>query len=206
MNEREMDLDDLPPTLYEIEQRRFDLETRRNHKRERIRIRRDNDKKGHAEPVPGTTLYVQLDGSVTKRNRSGIRFERGQQVSVTVIDADDAETKAQQETGKLVVNVYGAERILEDSALHVYAQPTVEHDVEALKTRNSALEEELRVTRADRDELHKTIRDARMGAKDAGDGKPARLQAAAAARAAAAQTSAPTTEHSEFGAPAPDKK
>ncbi len=211
MNDLHADDEDLPPTMHELEMRRQDAETRRNYRRELLRIRRDNAKRGHAEPVQGTTLYVQLDGSVSRRRRAGIGFERGQQVAVEVVSATDEEVKAIQATGKNVVNVYGAEQILEDNALHVYAQPMADIGIEALKQSHASLEEELRVTRAERDDLQAKIRDARMTAKDPGDGRPGRLAAAAkvAQTSAPASAAAPTTasaEHSEFGAPAPDKK
>lgn len=200
--------EDLPPTMYEIEQQRHAIVTAQNERRERLRLRRANQAKGHDEPTHGTVLHVQLDGSVSKRNRAGIRFERGQRVAVNVLDVPDEEIAARQAQGQAVVNVYGAERILEDTSLHVFEAPATEEDVDALKRHASDLQHQLDTERARSAELQAMVRQARMSAKDLGDGKPSRLNAAREVKAQASATSTPAPgEHSEFGAGDPaDKK
>lgn len=203
-------LADLPPTPFELEQERHAITTQQNELRERLRLREANEAKGHAEPKPGDKLHVQLDGSVTRRGRAGIRFERGARVELEVIDGTEEDVAAKQRAGAAVVSVLGAERIFEDTALHVFSAPMSPDEVEDLRAAKAAVEEELRVTRAERDELTAKVRAARMSAPDSPDGRPTRLAAAAKVKAEA-QTSAPATapaspaaagaEHSEFGAP-----
>jgi hypothetical protein len=182
--------DDLPPTPFEIEERRHQIISAQNALRERRRLRANNQANGHDEPQPGMTLHIQLDGSVNRRGRAGLRFEKGQRMSVTVVDASDDEVAAMQRSGKAVVNIYGAERLLEDTALHVYPTAMTEEDIGDLKAKNAALEEELRVSNEERSKLREAMRAARMAAEDKGDGRPVRMQAAKAAAAAVASTSA----------------
>lgn len=206
MNDR-FDDQDLPPTFFEIEQRRHDEVNKQNARRERMRLRRDNAAAGHDEPKHGDVLHVQLDGGVTvKRNRAGIRFERGQRHQIKVVDRPDSEVAAMQRSGASVVTIEGAERILEDSSLHVFNSPADMDTLSELQSVKSQLEEELRVTRAENAELAAAMRAARQSAKDPGDGSPARLQAAAAAKVAAAGKPKPAAPESEFGTSGPETK
>lgn len=196
----------LTPTLYEQEQQRNAIIIKENDRRERIRIRRDNAARGFDQPKPGDKLHVQLDGSAgVRRTRAGIKFERGVRVTVEVVDMSEEDVRDAQagrlspaELAKLpdestrewaarvrvqernVVSVYGAEQILEDSALHIYqhAPAADEEALEALRARNLQLEEEIRASHADRAELARLRREARMNAPDTNDGRPTRLRAA----------------------------
>lgn len=210
-------LADLPPTPFELEQERHAITTKQNEVRERLRLRQANKAKGHDEPKPGDVLHVQLDGSVSRRGRAGIRFERGARVELKVIEGTEEEVAAEQRAGKAVISVLGAERIFEDSALHVFSTPMSADEVADLRAANLALEEELRETKAERDELSAKMRQARMSAPESPDGRPTRLAAAREVKAKAEASAAATTtqtpaaanppgEHSEFGAPAPGNK
>ena len=201
-----------PMTPFEIEQLRHEKVTATNIAKERIRLRKANAKKGFDEPTVGQKYHVQLDGSVHRRGRSGVRFERGATVEITVVSDDEhAEIKARAPDAP-VVTVEGAERIIEDTALHVFERPPAADDLDALRRSHAAVEEELRASRADAAKLRQAIAEmtARRNAPESTDGKPAKLQAQAAARAAApaAQASAPATPAAaDFGGPPPgDKK
>lgn len=198
-------IEDLPPTPFEIEQARHARVTQDNNLRERYRVRRANQARGFDEPTIGRTYHIQLDGSVTRRTRSGMRFERNRRVELTVVsDEDFAAAKARSPEAP-VVTVLGAEYIIEDSALHVYETPLSDVDVDELKRSHAALEEEVRLTREDNTRLRAQLaeRAARMSAPESSDGRPARLPAARAVRAAAEAAAAPTAPaptHGDFGA------
>lgn len=189
-----MTLENLPPTPFELEQQRHTMTLAQNELRERLRLRQANQAKGFPEPKPGDVLYVQLDGSVSRRTRAGIRFEKGVQIEVKIVD--DARVAELRASGRIVASVAGAERIIEDSSLHVYRQSMSADDIDALRRKHAAVEEELKATRSERDALQAALRTARMEAKDAGDGKPSRLAAAAKVRA-----TAEATPSGDFGAP-----
>jgi hypothetical protein len=199
----ETDLDDLPPTLHEQEVARNRVVIRANERRERARVRAANAKRGFSEPTPGDTLFVQLDGSITRRTRSGVRFERYTRIEVQVVEGTEEEVKAKQvakvASGGVVdfVSVLGAEYIIEDMALHVYESPAATADVQELERRKAAVEEELKVSRAENARLQEALRKerkARQSAVDTGTGAPNRLQAAAAAREAAGHVPPPADQ------------
>jgi hypothetical protein len=175
-------LEDLPPTLFEQAAERDRIITESNERRERIRLRRANKQAGYKEPAPGDTLHVQLDNTVTKRTRGGIRFERGHRRTIKVVEETGDALLELQRSGHDVTDVYGAERILEDAALHVYSTATVDRDADELAARNAQLEEELRLERAEHESLKKRLREARQAAPASSDGAPTRLQAAAKVR------------------------
>lgn len=183
--------EELPPTPYEQMQERDRITIGQNERRERIRLRRENQKAGHSEPKPGDVIHVQLDNTVRNRTRAGLRFERSIRRTVRVVDAEGAELEAMQKNGADVVDVLGAERILEDQALHVYKTAAEDLDLADLQAKNAALEEENRLMRAEHEALKRKVREARQGAAPSETGAPNRL---AAARAAGGSESAP-----EFG-------
>lgn len=191
---------ELPPTPFELEQRRHQITLAQNDERERRRLRKANQANGHDEPTPGTVLHVQLDGSVTRRNRAGIRFERNTRVPVLVVEGDEFEIAARRGRGEMVVSVQGAEQIYADTALHVFGQASSDADVDTLRSQKDTLEEELRVMRSENDALNARIKAARLAAPESTDGRPTRLRAAAAARGG---TEGPPAE---FGANPDDKK
>ena len=191
--------DDLPPTPFEIEEARHAKISAENAHRERARLHRDNRRAGHPVPKDGDTFYVSLDRTVPRRTRSGLKFEKDNpRVAVQIRDLPDAEIAEMQRSGVYVVGIEGAERLLEDAALHVHhrAQDLDDRDVEALRAQTRAVEEELKTTR---EEL-KRLRDARMNAPDKGDGRPSRIPAGQAAGAK------PAGEAAEDFGPPPAKK
>lgn len=177
------DLADLPPTQFELDRLRDERTISANERRERRRLRMANRRAGHSEPRPGDVMFVSIaDRNLARRTRAGVRFERGARVEVKILDRTDDEIRALQLAGAAVVNVYGAERILEDEALAVRSNPgTADMDMARLRQANQDLEAE---NQLQREEL-KRLREARQSAVDTGDGRPNRLQAA---RAAAATT------------------
>jgi len=209
----------LPMTQFEIDQLRHTLVNEINEKRERHRLRAANRAKGHDEPKVGQKLHVQLDSSITRRTRAGTRFEKGTRVTLTIVsDQEYAAAKAVSDAAP-VVTVFGAERIIEDSALHVFESPMSDADVADLRRQNQELEEALAVERAAHADLraaHAAMK-ARRDAPDSTDGKPTKLAAQAAARAAAPAASAPSAPagrpaasapatQNDFGSPAEEKK
>lgn len=202
----------LPMTQFEIDQLRHTLVNEINEKRERHRLRSANAAKGHKEPKVGEKLHVQLDSSITRRTRAGMRFEKGSRVMLTVVsDEDYAAAKAKSDIAP-VVTVFGAERILEDTALHVFESPATDNDVAELRKQNEQLEADLRAAQDQNADLRRAMdaMRARRDAPESTDGKPTKLPAQAAARATAAQasapgkpaaTSAPATQN-DFGTPA----
>jgi hypothetical protein len=170
---------DLPPTPFELQTAR-DLEAVKvNNERERRRRRRANQALGYAEPKPGDKLHVQLDSTLLRRGRAGLRLERGRRVTVEVVDMEPEELALAQLNGRLVVSVDGAEQIIEDTSLHKASDPaTTFEDRAQLEARNQELEQELQLARAEM----KRMREARQAAGDSKQGEPARLQAAARAR------------------------
>jgi hypothetical protein len=199
MQETYTGLEDLPPTPFEVDTERHRIVTEQNARRERIRLRKANAKKGFAEPKVGEVLHIQLDGTITRRTRGGVRFERGQRIPVTVVDMDPDRLRQAQMSGQSVTDIAGAERIIEDTMLHVYRSAGGSADQSATEAKLAAVEEELRITRADL----ARAREARMEAIDKGDGSPARLAAARKVAAAAgkppAAAGATEVDH-EFGA------
>jgi hypothetical protein len=182
--------DDLPPTPFELEERRHAVIRDQNERRARRDLRARNQKKGHDEPRPGTSLFIQLDGSLYRRGRAGLRFEKGQRSEVKILDKSDEEIREMQRSGAMVVNPYGAELLLDDSALHVFPQALTDIELEDLKASHAQVEEELRLSREENARLRSEVRAARMAAEPSTDGRPTRLPAAAKAAAAAAASNA----------------
>lgn len=206
-----VDEDGLPMTPFAIDQLRHSRMTAINEKRERLRLRRSNDKKGFEEPKVGQVYFVQLDGSITRRSRGrdprwdypGIRFERNKRVEITVVSDEDYEKTKSNTPDANVVTVHGAELIIEDGALHVFETPMSSEDIGEIRQRNTELEEELQLARAEVAKLRQAAAEmkARREAPDSPEGKPNKLAAARAERVAGASTG------NEFGAPAdPAKK
>lgn len=177
----------LPMTPFEIEQLRHQIVSDINAKRERFRLRAANQAKGFDEPKVGQTYHVQLDGSISRRQRGGLRFERGARVEVKVVsDADFEKIKANAPDAP-VVTVHGAERIIEDTAFHVFDRP-MEEDAERLRQHNAQLVAELEAAREDAAELRRAmeVMKARRAAPESPEGKPTKLAAQAAVRSDAA--------------------
>lgn len=182
--------EDLPPTSAEMMEATNRLVTQENTLRERLRVARDNRRKGLPAPAVGAKLYVSLDRAIDARRRAGVRFERGHRSTIEVIDATDEEVIAIQEKNVFpkgvdgVVNVWGAEQILEDDALlvHQTAEAVDPQEVKGLRDHNQAVERE---NAALREEVAK-LRQARMAAPPSAHGEPSRL---IAAREAASQSS-----------------
>lgn len=130
---------------------------------------------GLPEPKPGDRLYVQLQVGITQRSRAGVVFQANRRTVVEVVEADSPPEDRRPESGvDACVTPAQAEEILEDTALSVGARSGGEVDGAKLRAQVERLE-------AENQKLRTKIRDARMNAKDSGDGKPVRLQAARAA-------------------------
>lgn len=147
-----------------------------NAARERVRLAAKNRAAGHPEPTPGDRFYVQLQIGLSQRSRAGVVFVANKRTVVEIVEDGGAPEKRDPNVDAYVTPAR-AEEILADTALTVGARSGGEVDaaklraeVDRLETENKELREAARV------------RDARMGAEDAGDGKPARLRAARAAR------------------------
>lgn len=179
----DVSLEELPPTQFELDQHRHGLVSLQNEARERRRVAKTNREAGHPAPRVGDKMFVSIgDRTLMRRSRAGIRFEgKGQRKTVSIIDATDDEIKVLQAepNSQDVVNVWGAEQILADEALSINQRAIAPEELDEVKRRNDALEEE---NRAMREDLRK-LREARQGAKDDGDGAPARLIAQREAKA-----------------------
>lgn len=197
---------ELPPTLHEQQMMRDREVMSLNAERERRRLYEANRAAGHPTPRVGDKLHVQLDSSVSRRGRAGIRFERGKRITLEIVDVDENGcvqglpirtdrdghplpnlngtplAQLQRDMGLLIISVEGAEAIYEDSALHksTYADSSSFEDMTALAQRNAQLEEELQLARVE----NKKLREARQAAGESKQGEPARLQAAAKAKTA----------------------
>lgn len=201
-------LEDLPPTQFELDQHRHALVGLQNEARERRRVVKANRAAGHPAPRVGDKLYVSIgDRTLMRRSRAGLRFEgKGQRKTVEVVDATDEEIKVMQAepNSQDVVNVWGAEQILADEALSINQRAIAPEELDEVRRRNDALEEENRTMR----EENRKLREARQGAKDEGDGAPARLIAQREAKAkleAEGKIKPKTTDDVGFGKD-PEKK
>jgi hypothetical protein len=200
--------EDLPPTPAEIMEATNRLVSANNEERERLRVARDNRRRGYDEPRPGSKMYVSLDRTIEARRRAGVRFERGHRFTVLVVDASDAEVALAQEEIRMpdgkalpagvdgVVNPWGAEQILADDALTVHQNAASPEDAEQLRRENEALAVEASKLREEVASL-RSVRDARISAGPSEHGEPSRLIAAREATSRAAAAAA--THGEEFG-------
>ena len=200
-----IDEDGLPMTPFAIDELRHARIRELNDKRERNRLRRANAKRGFDQPKVGQTYHIQLDGSITRRSRGadpafpgvpGIRFERNKRVEVTVVSDDEFQDVKSRHPETPVVTVHGAERILEDDALHVFEAPMTDADVEQLTQERDSARSDLKLQTEENARLNALVAEmrARRNAPESKDGQPTKLPAQQAARAAAAQTSAPAAK------------
>lgn len=196
--------EDLPPTPAEEMEARNRLVSKENDRRERRRIFISNRAKGHDEPRPGNRMFVSLgDRTIEARRRAGVRFERGHRATVLIVDDSDETVAKAQEMGQFpegvdgVVNVYGAEQILEDDALVVHQSAASPEDVQLLRRQKEDLEREVVRMR----EENAALRAARMSAPKSEHGEPSRL---IAAKNAASKAGTETT--AEFGKDPKDPK
>jgi len=126
------------------------------------------------EPKPGDRLYVQLQVGIAQRSRAGVVFQARKRTVVEVVEADAPPDGRCPGVGvDACVTPAQAEEILEDTALSVGARSGGEVDGAKLRDENERL-------MAENNEMRAKLREARMNAKDSGDGKPARLAAARA--------------------------
>lgn len=165
----------LQPTPFELEQTRHAKVAAVNAKRERLRLAAQNRKNNHPAPRVGDTFFVSPARGIKARGRAGVRFADGDaRTRVDVVDESDDDVLVAQRAGKVVVNLYGAEQILADTALTVHRSASVDVDNAKLRERLEAVEAE---NKALRDE-QAAARKARMAAKDSDTGAPSRLPAA----------------------------
>lgn len=184
-NEPDITNVDLPPTQFEIDEQRHRATLALNELRERRRLTAANRAAGFPAPKPGDTLYVSIsDRNIPQRTRAGVRFEgRGARSTVQVVDLSDQDVANEQQAGRQVVNVWGAERILADDALTVNQRAGDPEELEALRRRIAELEAQAAEDdRRERAEA-KSLRDARRNAPESSDGRPSRLIAQQEARA-----------------------
>lgn len=172
-------------TDHDKEQARHNAIRELNVTRDRARRAVKNRNQGHAQPKPGDVLHVSLARGLDRRTRAGIIFMKGPSQEVKIVDASDDRIVELRARGQAVVNVHGAEELLEDSGPHgalvVRAAAFSEEDVTQQAAVILDLERQNRELRAqleqERAELQKK-REARRAAVDTGDGKPVRLAAA----------------------------
>jgi hypothetical protein len=148
--------------------------TRRNDEKSRAKLAADNRAAGKAEPRPGDVLYVTPARGIKFRGRAGLRFTDAERTKVVVLEED-----ATAKPGEVGVSVDGAEQILGDDSLVVFQTAAAAGDALALRAQLDARESELEAARS---EIARLRAEARRGAKDPGDGTPARLRAAAAVK------------------------
>lgn len=146
-----------------------------NERKERARVAAENRARGFPEPQPGDRLYVTSGRGIRQRARAGILFVEAEPTEVVVVGELD-----ERPTGVKSVTVSGAELILNDPALNVRARNAADADLVALRRQVADRDAELATLKA---EHARVLREARMSAKDPGDGSPARLRAAQKARA-----------------------
>jgi hypothetical protein len=138
-----------------------------NAERSRAQRAERNRANGLPAPTVGNRLFVTCMRGVVRRGRAGLRFAVNERREVEVVDLPPAELAARQATGAAVVDVDGAEEILEDTALIVYkaSGPGEETTDAQLRAENVELRAQLAAAR-------------RNAGPDAGDGSSARLKAA----------------------------
>lgn len=181
----------------------------RNLRRERARRATKNRRRGLPEPKIGDFLHVAIARGISQRNRAGLIFERNKSTKVEVVDVE-AEALADRQRTELVVDVAGAELLLEDDALIVRQSPAGDEDMlEARATIESHLAEIAKL-RAELDLARGSAKkDARRAASAAdNDVAPSRLAAAKAAgkkfdEGQQAGNLLPTGKFAGTGAPAP---
>lgn len=204
----------LPMTPFEIDQLRHVMVNEMNAKRERFRIRAANDRRGFKEPKIGQELHVQLDSSISRRTRAGMRFEKSARLTLTVVSDDEYAAAKAINAAAPVITVLGAEQIFEDTALHTFEAPMSDAGVAELRAKAEDLERQLAAERESHASTARALEvmKARRAAPESTDGKPNKLAAQAAARAGDAQTSAPAPKagapapSNDFGGPAKDEK
>lgn len=157
------------PTSEEVEAMHAEVREG-NARKERARVAAANRAAGFPVPQPGDRLFVTSGRGLKLRARAGIAFNDLTPVEVLVIgELDDPPA------GVRCVTVSGAEAILNDSALNVRGRNSTDAEVHGLRRELADRDAEIERLRA---ENARVLREARMGAKDAGDGSPARLTAA----------------------------
>lgn len=159
-----------------------------NEARERRRLAAANRAAGHAKPDPGVVLYVESARGV--RGRARHRFQAGVRAPITVVGPDD-------ELKPGCVREHEAELILADMGLLVGARNATEVEAGQLRAVIAQQEAELEKLRSDN---ARYVREARRGAKDDGQGGPARLRAADKARSDRPDPGSATTTD-DFGSP-----
>lgn len=146
-----------------------------NEAKERARVARENRAKGFSEPKPGDRLYVSSGRGIRMRSRAGISFNEMERTEVHVYaEGDDPPA------GVKSVTTHGAELILADLSLNVMGRNAT--DAEAADLRRQLADRDSENARL-KAENARLLREARMGAKDAGDGSPQRLLAQRKAKA-----------------------
>lgn len=145
-----------------------------NEVKERIRVAAENRAAGKRRPEPGDHLFVEAARGLPakRRARAGIVFFEGRRRDLLVVGEDDT-------VGQDQIRVHQAEIILSDPDLVVGSQGASENEASGLRAELARKETELAQLRADN---ARYVRDARLAAKDDGQGGPARLRAAAKAR------------------------
>lgn len=146
--------------------------------RERSRLAAENRARGSAKPTPGDRLYVMSARGIPQRSRAGCAFNHDKRTEVLVVE-DGQPTGAVMDgathTGRYTVDVNGAEMILADNALTVTTQGATDFDASELRKQLASKDAEIDRLKA---QHARDLREARMSAKDTGDGRPARLDAA----------------------------
>lgn len=145
-----------------------------NEVKERARVAAENRAAGKRRPEPGDHLFVEAARGLPakRRARAGIVFFEGRRRDLLVVSDDDT-------VGQDQIQVHQAEVILSDPDLVVGSHGASETEAAGLRADLAKKEAENAQLRA---ELSRHVREARMAARDDGQGGPVRLRAAQKAR------------------------
>lgn len=162
--------------------RLLEAKTAENAAKERARLAAANRAAGLAKPEPGDRLYVATARGIPRRSRAACLFTEFGKTEVQVVTDDQpiGPVMAGDKVVAYTVTVHGAEMILSDSSLTVTAQNAQEVDASDLRRQLAAKDAEIERLKTDH---ARQLREARQGARDAGDGSPQRLIAQRKAKA-----------------------
>ena len=178
------------PQLMQVEimdpeeaQRLLESKRAENEAKERARLAAANRLAGHPEPKPGDRMYVSPARGLKMRSRARCHFTDAARSTVVVV-ADTDPTgpilDGDKPTGNYTVHADGAELILADDALTVTYKDADAFDAAESRRQIASRDQEIERLKA---ENARILREARMGAKDSGDGAPSRLAAQRKAKA-----------------------
>lgn len=140
--------------------------------KEQTRLAAKNRAAGLDKPEPGDRLYVTSARGIPQRSRAGCLFKDSERTEVLVVE--DGGAVGPTPAG-FSITAASAEMILDDNALTVTSKGATDFDASELRKQLASRDAEIDRLKADH---ARALREARMGAKDPGDGSPGRLMAA----------------------------